>query len=139
MSGYSQAANIAAYRQVATHGIAMESDPHHLITMLMEGALARLQLGKTYIDGGHIREKAAVLHRVVEIINELRMSLDHSVGGRVAADMEQLYEYMVRRVMTANLNNDRSCLDEVVSLLGEIRNSWVAIPPAFRSPAKQGQ
>jgi flagellar protein FliS len=79
-----------------------------------------------------------LLHRVVAIIDELRCSLDHSVGGDISANLERLYEYMTRRVLMANLKNDIGAIDEVLRLLREIRNSWVAIPPALRSVQRQG-
>lgn len=138
MAGYSQATKIAAYKQVATRGLVTESDPHRLITLLMDGALERLRMGKACIESGRTGDKAAYLHRTVEIFDELRMSLDHSVGGALSANMERLYEYMVRRVLAANLKNDVACIDEVIRLLSEIRTAWVAIPPAFHDVRKQG-
>ena len=136
MSAYSRASNLAAYQAVATHGGVAASDPHQLITLLLDGALDRLQLGRSHIERGMVIEKAATLRRVVEIISELRASLDHSVGGTLPADLERLYDYMTRRVLLANLQNDIAAIDEVVRLLREIRNAWVSIPAAARAPRK---
>lgn len=137
MAAYSQATSIAAYKQVATRGLISDSDPHQLISLLMDGALERLRLGKACISNGQITAKAAALHRVVEIIDELRMSLNHSVGGEMAANMARLYDYMARRILAANLGNDAQALDEVIGLLGQIRGAWNAIPAQYRS-ARQG-
>jgi flagellar secretion chaperone FliS len=133
MAGYSQASSIAAYKSVATHGAAQEADPHQLIAMLMDGALDRLGSARGCIERKDLVEKAALLHRVGAIVDELRNSLDHSAGGSIAANLDRLYEYMTRRVLTANLNNDLSAIDETVRLLREIRNAWGAIPPAARA------
>ena len=138
MSAYPKTANIAAYRSVATHGAGDSADPHQLVCMLMDGALDRLVSAKGCIEQNEIPLKAALLHRVVAIIDELRCSLDHSVGGDISANLERLYEYMTRRVLLANLKNDIGAIDEVLRLLREIRNSWVSIPPAFRSVQRQG-
>ncbi|MGE0115381.1 MAG: flagellar export chaperone FliS [Steroidobacteraceae bacterium] len=136
MAGYSQASSIAAYKSVATHGVAFEADPHQLICMLMDGALDRLVSARGCIERGEITQKAALLHRVGAIIDELRVSLDHSAGGGISANLERLYEYMTRRVLLANLQNDVAAIDEVARLLREIRSAWAAIPSAARTPRK---
>lgn len=136
MPGYSQASSIAAYKSVATHGAACEADPHQLISMLMDGALDRLISAKGCIATGQMVQKAALLHRVGAIIDELRSSLDHSAGGAVSANLDRLYEYMMRRVLSANVNSDVAAIDEVVRLLREIRTAWVSIPANERAVRK---
>ena len=136
MAGYSQASSIAAYKSVATHGAAAEAEPHQLISMLMEGALDRLLSARGCIERGDVVTKAGLLHRVGAIIDELRCSLDHTAGGTVAANLDRLYEYMMRRVLAANLKNDVAAIDEVLKLLRQIRDSWNAIPLQHRSSRK---
>jgi flagellar protein FliS len=136
MAGYPQASSIAAYKSVATHGAAQEADPHQLICMLMDGALDRLVSAKGCIERKELVAKAALLHRVGAIIDELRCSLDHSAGGEIAANLDRLYDYMMRRVLTANLSNDVIAIDEVVRLLREIRDAWVSIPLQARMVKK---
>jgi flagellar protein FliS len=136
MAGYSQASSIAAYKSVATHGAAAEAEPHQLISMLMEGALDRLLSARGCIERGDIVAKAGLLHRVGAIIDELRCSLDHTTGGTVAANLDKLYEYMMRRVLAANLKNDVAAVDEVLKLLRQIRDSWNAIPLQHRNTRK---
>ncbi len=133
MAGYSQASSISAYKSVAAHGSVFEADPHQLITMLLDGALERLLLAKTCIQAGRKIDKTAALHRVVEIFTELRNSLDHSVGGGISANLENLYEYMTRRVLHANLQSDVAAIDEVRSLLTQIRDAWKGIPMDARA------
>ncbi len=137
MAGYSQASSIAAYKSVAAHGVALEATPHQLICMLMDGALDRLVSAKGCIERGESVDKAVLLHRVGEIISELSCSLDHSVGGEVSKNLDRLYDYMMRRVLHANINNDLAAIEEVTKLLGNIRNAWVAIPPAARTVQKR--
>jgi len=136
MAGYSQASSIAAYKSVATHGSAIEAEPHQLISMLMDGALERLLSARGSIERGDLVAKAGLLHRVGAIIDELRSSLDHSAGGNIAGDLDRLYDYMLRRVLVANLKNDVAAIDEVLKLLRQIRDAWVAIPAQHRSAKK---
>jgi flagellar protein FliS len=132
MAGYSQS-SIAAYKSVATHGAALDADPHQLVCMLMDGALDRLVSAKGCIQRGEMVEKAALLHRVGAIIDELRCSLNHSAGGDLSTNLDRLYDYMTRRILTANISGNVAAIDEVLRLLGDIRNAWAAIPPALRT------
>jgi hypothetical protein len=53
--------------------------------------------------------------------------------GQVVLDnLSELYEYMVRRLLHANLNGDKGAIGEVLGLLGEIREAWAAIGPQVR-------
>lgn len=132
MAGYAQS-SIAAYKSIATHGAAVGADPHRLICMLMDGALERMAAARGCIERKDLVRKAALLHRVGLIIEELRLSLDHSAGGEIAADLERLYDYIMRRVLNANLQNDIASIDEAARLLLQIREAWGAIPPEVRA------
>ena len=133
MAGYSQTSGISAYKQVAVHGGASEADPYQLICMLMDGALERLHIAKAAIQRKDKVAKAKALHRVVEIIDELRASLNHKAGGQIADNLDRLYDYMIRRTLAANLQEDIKVIDEVNKLLSEIRGAWGAIPPTART------
>ena len=75
-----------------------------------------------------IRLLNEALSRALSIINEgLKASLDHTQGGRIAGYLADLYDYMSRRLLFANLRNDRTAMLEVAQLLGELRSSWAAI------------
>lgn len=128
MSPYSRSSSLAAYQSVAAHGGVAASDPHGLITMLMDGALQRLASARGAIEHGATESKGRLIHRVVEIIDELRASLNFEAGGEIATNMADLYDYSSRLLMRANLENRVELLDEVAHLLREIRSAWVQIP-----------
>lgn len=129
MSGYARASsNLAAYQSTAAHGGVAASDPHRLIVMLMDGALERIATARGCMQRGETAEKARLLNRSVQIVAELRGSLDLSAGGQIAANLSELYDYMARRLLSALANNQVELLDEVSKLLNEIRSAWVAIP-----------
>lgn len=63
----------------------------------------------------------------MSIIDGLRASLNHERGGKIAANLDALYDYMTRTLVTANLHNDDTKLAEVEKLLNEIRVGWKGI------------
>ncbi|MGH8178236.1 MAG: flagellar export chaperone FliS [Steroidobacter sp.] len=132
MSGYARASNLAAYQSAAAHGGVAASDSHRLIVMLMDGALERITAARGCMQRGDTVEKARLLNRAVSIIGELRASLDMKSGGQIAGNLAELYDYMCRRLLKATSENRAEMLDEVCSLLHEIRGAWLAIPVEAR-------
>ncbi len=77
-----------------------------------------------------IADKGASISKAIDIIsNGLKASLDHDKGGEIAARLEALYDYMVTRLLQANLKNDLKALEEVSGLLEEIHSAWREIAP----------
>jgi flagellar secretion chaperone FliS len=72
----------------------------------------------------------------VVLIAELRGSLNMAEGGELAQNLSNLYDYMVRQIMLANVENDANKVAEVLGLLNDIRGAWIAIGPEIR---KAGQ
>lgn len=124
-----------AYQQVRSHGGVEASDPHGLITLLMDGALERLVKARGHMQRAEIALKGETLGRCIDIIGGLRDSLNTKVDTPLVGQLDSLYEYMGRRLVHANLHNDVAAVDEVSTLLQKIRDSWVAIPPEARRPA----
>lgn len=124
--------NLAAYSSVATHGGIADGDPHRLILMLMDGALERLAMARGCLQRNDIAQKASLVQKVLAIIQELRASLDLERGGPLAGNLRDLYDYMERQLVKANVENRLPLLEEVASLLGEIRSAWAAVQLAPR-------
>ena len=103
-----------------------DASPHRLIQMLFEGALMRISLAKGALSRNEISQKGLEIGRAITIIGGLRDSLDLS-QGEIARNLDQLYQYMERRLLDANLKNDVNTLDEVRGLLNDIKSSWDAI------------
>lgn len=120
---------MAAYRSTLVHGGVASADPHALVQMLFDAAVDRMTAARGCIERGDQTAKAKLLHSCVIILAELRGSLDLAKGGSIATNLRDLYEYMIRRLLTANVRSDAGCLNEVLSLLGEIRSAWMAIRP----------
>lgn len=132
MSAYARNSKLAAYQSVSVHGNVAGADPHRLVLMLMDGVLERLVVARACIERGEIARKAQLLHSCVTLIGELRGSLNTQQGGALARNLSDLYEYMVRQLLRANVDSNVSLVKEVSSLLGEVRSAWVAIGPEVR-------
>jgi flagellar protein FliS len=122
-------APVEHYRQTAVQSAVLDASPHRLVSLMLGGLRQRLQLAIACIDIGDIPRKGQAITEACMIIGELDGSLDHQAGGEIAASLASLYEYMQRRLLEANLNNDVERLREVDSLVADIESAWNAIEP----------
>lgn len=123
-----------AYKQVDTDVRILEASPHQLIAMLYQEALQALLTARSAMQKKQISAKGEAFSRTISIIDEgLKISLDEVKGGDLATNLKALYEYMVMRLLHANLNNDLAAVDEVGKLLMQLKTAWDEIG---RQPVK---
>jgi flagellar protein FliS len=122
----------AQYQSTKTTTDVESASPHRLVQMLMAGAVEKLELAKQYMKSGQIAAKCDHIAWAMNIITGLQMGLDTERGGEIAANLDNLYDYMERRLVEANASNDAAILDEVLGLLGEIKGAWDAMPENVR-------
>ena len=116
---------MSAYTQTKTHSSIESASPVQLITMLLDGALERVARAQGHMERGEAAEQGELIGKVIDIVASLDSYLDHDKGGEVSKTLEALYDYIVRQLYQANLRNDVSLLEEVASLLTEVRAGWV--------------
>ncbi len=117
------------YNSMAVKSVVEDGSPHRLVQMLFDGALGKIAVAKGHMDRGEIAEKGRHISWAISIVEGLRSSLDMDKGGDIASNLNDLYDYMKRRLLEANMTNDPAILDEVSSLLREIKDAWDAIAP----------
>ncbi|MFP2514675.1 flagellar export chaperone FliS [Buttiauxella agrestis] len=127
-----------AYAQIGVESAVMSASPHQLIVMLFDGALSALVRARLFMQQGEQASKGEALSKAINIIdNGLKAGLDNEQGGEIAENLSSLYDYMIRRLMLANLRNDVELIEEVEGLLTNIADAWKQISPlnAAREPA----
>ncbi|WP_119393873.1 flagellar export chaperone FliS [Salinibius halmophilus] len=117
---------IAQYQRVSTQTSVMDADPHRLIQLLFNGALAKMAVARGAIERKNFEEKNRALNSAIDIVNGLRESLNLDAGD-LAGNLDNLYEYMIFRLFEANAKNDVARIDEVHGLLSQIKEAWDAI------------
>lgn len=116
------------YQKTGVQSSIENATPHRLIQMLMEGAMEKIAAAKGFMQRGEVAKKGEHISWAISIIDGLRLSLDKSVGGEIAQNLDDLYDYMNRKLMEANVQNSVEYLDEVIGLLLKIKSGWDAIP-----------
>ena len=121
------------YRNIGAQGAILESNPHRLILMLIDGAIEKTATARGKMLHGEIAEKGRLISGSISIVDALRNSLDHTAGGDLAKNLDSLYEYMSRRLLESNSTDQPELLEEVISLLKEVKEAWVAIPQSYHT------
>ena len=127
---------ISAYQKVGVDAAIEVADPHRLILLLFAGAQAAIGNARAAMKQQQIAAKGEAISKAVDIIsNGLKVSLDLEQGGELAERLHALSDYMVLRLLRANLDNDLRALEEVAALLEEIHGAWREISPQAQQRA----
>lgn len=119
-----------AYAKVGVESGVLSASPHQLIVMLFDAAQTSIRATRLHMQAGNVAEKGKAISRAVDIVNRgLVAALDHERGGELAARLAQIYDYVTRLLLQANLRNDEQSLDQAEKLLEEIGSAWREIAP----------
>jgi flagellar protein FliS len=116
------AASPQAYRQSSV----LSAPPEALVVILYDGARrflyqAGVAMGEKQIELAHNK-----LRRAEDIIVHLRDALDMD-QGEIAERLHAIYQFCLRHLRQARLDQDPRKVEQVRALLSELREAWAAI------------
>jgi flagellar protein FliS len=111
------------YRQYQKTAVTTASR-EKILLMLYEGAIKLTRQAKHAMKEGKIAEKGKFISKATAILSELMATLDFKVGGKLAMDLENLYIFMIDKLVEGNIQNDPECLKAVEDLLGTLYVAW---------------
>ncbi|MGL4515731.1 MAG: flagellar export chaperone FliS [Shewanella sp.] len=120
--------SLQSYRKVSLESQLADASPHKITQMLFAGALERLAQTRAAIEQGNMANKGVLIGKAIGIIQGLRNGLVMDQGGELAKNLNDLYEFVLRRLGEANINNDPAALDDAATILRELKEAWDAIP-----------
>ena len=94
-----------------------------------------MKIAKINIQNNDLENKSKFIAKATSIIDSLRLSLNHNVGGELSSNLESLYVYMSYSLLESSINNDIAKIEEVVDLLSDIKAAWDKIPERDRQSA----
>ncbi len=127
---YSQS-RASQYSTVRSYGQVADASPARLVQIMFEHILTHLTVAQgcmERIKGNlplvDVVAKGKAIGKAVRLIGQLDATLDMDKGGQIAANLRNLYLYMLSRLTTANVNNDPSIVAEVANLVRNIKTGW---------------
>jgi len=130
---------IASYQKVGREAEVLGADPHRLIVLLYDGAEAALIKAQSCLVSQDIAGRSDALIKAIDIISSgLSSSLNLEQGGDLAVNLKALYDYMVSRLIHANVHQDANAIAEVQKLLGELASAWREMGENVRTQLNAG-
>jgi len=116
---------ISSYATIGLETEVLGASPERLITLLFSAARAAIAQACLHMENNRIAERGMAISKAIQIVEEgLRAALDRQAGGELAANLDQLYEYIARSLLTANIDADVNRLRHVDMLLANIAQAW---------------
>jgi flagellar protein FliS len=129
---------IESYGEVKVSTGVSKSNNVELIQMLFDGLIESLATARGHIQHNNISEKSKAISRASRIVLGLQGALDFDKGGDLANNLNELYNYITRRLLHVNARNDLAALDEIHGLMTEIRGAWETVPALIPRSAPVG-
>ena len=124
----------AAYAQYKNNKVNAASGPE-LTLMLYDGSIKFLNIASFAIENKDIQKAHTNIMKTEKIIDYLRNTLDMKYP--VAQDFENMYSYIARRLVEANISKDKEIIDEINEHMHAIRDNWVLVMKANNIVVKE--
>ncbi len=97
-----------------------------LLLMLYDGAIKFLRFAIISIDNKNIEDSHKYIVKTEDILIELMSTLNFDAGD-ISTQLYNLYDYMKDELVQANMKKDRDKVENVKSMLEELRETWAQI------------
>lgn len=118
------------YQQTNAATAVMDASPHQLTQLLLKAAMDKLSVAVGAVERNDIQLRVASIARAIDIVIELKSTLDVEKGGDVAAELDRLYQFVLDQLLDANSQSDPSKLQAAREIIGTIHEAWVQIAPS---------
>lgn len=100
----------------------MTASPGELTLMLYEGAIKFCNIAVVAVEREETEKAHNNIVKVENIITEFQVTLNHKYP--VAKDFDEVYAYLQRCLLEANIKKDKDILEEVLVHLRTMRDTW---------------
>ena len=100
----------------------MTATPGELTLMLYEGAIKFCNIAVEAMKKKELEKAHVNIIKVENIIMEFQATLTHEYP--VSKDFDQVYSYLMKRLVDANVKKDPEVLEEVLEHLRTMRDTW---------------
>ena len=119
-----------AYKETGRAKALMDATPHQLTALLLKALLEKLAIADGSIARGDVAQRCEAIGRAIEIVLELKNTLNHDLGGRIATELDRLYEFCINELLDANTQKSSDKIEAVRSVISEINEAWINIAPS---------
>ena len=110
-----------AYNQYKKNSV-QTATPEEQTLMLYNGLVKFLMQAQMAVNENEIEKAGNCIIKTQDIVSEFRCTLDMKYD--ISHQLEQLYDYMYRRLVDANIKKDMDIIEEVLVFAKELRDTW---------------
>ena len=122
-----------AYNQYKENSI-FTASPEELTLMLYNGLVKFIMRGIGSIEKKNIQEANTNIIKAQNIVSEFMNTLD--MNYEISGSLNSIYDYMLSRLIDANVAKDKDILEEVLGFAKVLRDTW---EQAMKISKKQGR
>ena len=95
-----------------------------LVILCYEKAIQLLNQAKDHYLDHETEKKVYKIKKVIDILNELNGSLNMDKGGQIAVNLQSIYTYLIKIILSGDINKDPSAYDDGIRILSELKEAW---------------
>ena len=112
-----------AYNAYKTNSVNYASK-EQLLLMVVDGAVKFSKIAKQGIEEKDIKKAHENIIKTQNIFYELMATLDVDKGGEWAENLMKIYDFIIQRLLEANIKKDVKIMDEIIPIIEDIRDTW---------------
>jgi len=117
-------AHLHLYRQQQVQHEVDQASPVKLILLLYDREVFLLRQALVKLKEGDVAKKGEALLKATDILSEFKAILNLEEGGDLAAQLDNLYTFMVQQLTVANHENNPEPITAVLKIVEELREGW---------------
>lgn len=102
----------------------MTASKENILLMLYDGAIRFLKKAIEASQTNNLPEKNTFVGKTMDIVNELRATLNPKAGEDLVVHLEELYDFVLDRLLKGSLENNPKFLEEALNVLSTLREGW---------------
>ncbi|WP_313628635.1 flagellar export chaperone FliS [Enterococcus italicus] len=100
------------------------ASPNKLIELLLEAAVKKTKLAELALMKSNLPETHQLLVKAQAIVLELQQTLNYDIGGEIAEQLGELYEFIYQRLVDANIEKKVNGIKDAQKLLEDLLTTW---------------
>ncbi|MFC4274250.1 flagellar export chaperone FliS [Achromobacter aloeverae] len=117
--------SVRSYKDVGLETQVLSASPERLISLLYSGARVAIGQARHHLEEGNIAERAKAINHAMRLVDEgLKQALANPEEDKLAANLDSLYDYILRQLVNANIKSDAAALETADRLLADLQEAW---------------
>ncbi|CDI49855.1 flagellar export chaperone FliS [Clostridium tetani] len=112
-----------AYNTYKTNSVNYASK-EQLLLMVLDGAVKFSKIAKQGIEEKNIIKAHENIIKTQNIFYELMATLDVEQGGQWAENLMRIYDFIIQKLLEANIKKDVKIMNEIIPIIEDIRDTW---------------